>query len=200
MIIQSLIRAHEQQQGSYPIYFFCSRNTAELERADPEAILRSLMRQASDLPGGPPLHPTLEKRFDKRRVEGDISAEEASEILINTIEGRPITYIMIDALDECDRQKRDILVDALKLVLTQSNSLIKIFVTSRDSHQDIVWSMDGFPALCIDATRNQGDIVQYVQHSVQRAIDKRKLLPTERVTASVKQAIVDSLCNGADGM
>lgn len=200
MIIQSLVKAHEQQQGAYPMYFFCSRNTAEPERADPEQILRSLMRQASDLPGGPPLHQNLKHRFDNRRREGDVSAEEASEIIVNTIEDRSITYIVLDALDECDRQRRDTLIDALKTILTQSDSLVKIFVTSRDNHQDIVWSMKGFPALCIDASRNRADIVQYVQHSVQRAINKRKLLPTERMTADVQQAIVDSLCNGADGM
>lgn len=155
------------------------------------------MRQASDLPGGPPLHQTLKDRFDNRRVEGDVSGDEATEIIVNTIEDRLITYVVIDALDECDRQKRDILIDALKTILTQSNSLVKIFVTSRDNHQDIVWSMSGVPALCIDASRNQADVVQYVQHSVQLAVKKRKLLP---ITADVQQTIVDSLCNGADGM
>lgn len=83
-----------------------------------------------------------------------MSANEASEIIINTIESRPITYIMIDALDECDRQKRDILIDALKVILTHSNSLVKIVVTSRDNHYDIVLAMDGCSALCIDASRN----------------------------------------------
>lgn len=200
MIIQSLLKAYEQQRAAYPLYFFCSRNTAEPERADPEQILCSLMRQASELPGGPPLHQNLKDRFNNRRAEGDVSADEASEIIINTIESRPITYIMVDALDECDRQRREILIDALKRFLTQANSLVKIFVVSRDNHQDIVWSMKGFPALCIDASRNHTDITQYVQHSVQRAVDKRKLLPTERMTADVQNAIVDSLCNGADGM
>lgn len=200
MIIQSLLKAYEQQQAAYPLYFFCSRNTAEPERADPEQILRSLMRHASDLPGGPPLHQNLRDRFNNRRAECDVSADEASEIIINTIESRPITYIMVDALDECDHQRRDISIDALKRFLTQANSLVKIFVASRDNHQDIVWSMKGFPALCIDASRNHTDITQYVQHSVQRAVDERKLLPTERMTADVQNAIVDSLCNGADGM
>lgn len=194
------MEAYKQQQALNPIYFFCSRNTAEPERADPEHILRSLLRQVLDLPGGAPLHQTIKDRYDQRPVEGDVSAEEASDIIVSIIEGRPITYIVIDALDECDRRKREVLVDALKAILTQSNCLVKIFVTSRENHQDIVWSMNGYPALCIDASRNQADIVHYVQHSVQGAIDKRKLLPTEPMTADVQQAIVDSLCNGADGM
>ena len=186
MINQTLVKAHEDQRAPYPIYFFCSRNTAEPERADPEHILRSLMRQASDLPGGPPLHHTLKKRYEKRRVDGDVSAQEAVEIISNTIEDRSVTYILIDALDECDRRKREVLIDALKTILVESKSLIKIFVTSRDNHHDITWSMRGFPALCIDASQNQADIVHYVQYSVQRAIDRKKLLPTERVTDDVQ--------------
>ncbi|KAK5128139.1 hypothetical protein LTR08_004175 [Meristemomyces frigidus] len=200
LIIQSLMGAHEQQQAPYPMYFFCSRNTAEPERADPEHILRSLMRQASDLPGGPPLHPRLKERFNQRRIAGDVSAKEATDIIIDTIEDRPLTYIVIDALDECDRQKRDTLVDSLKMILAKSTSLVKIFVTSRDNHQDIAWSMHGYPALCIDASQNQADIDHYVQYSVKNAIERKKLLPTERVNRDLQQRIEESLCNGAAGM
>ena len=195
-----MISAHEQQQAPYPIFFFCSRNTAEPERADPDHILRSLVRQASDLPGGPPLHAKLKERYNKRRVTGDVSAKEATDIIIDTIEDRPLTYIVIDALDECDRQKRDTLVDSLKTILAKSTSMVKIFVTSRDNHQDITWSMNGYPALCIDASKNQADIDHYVQYSVKNAIERKKLLPTEKVDRDLQQRIEESLCNGAAGM
>lgn len=182
------------------MYFFCSRNIAEPERADPEHILRCLMRQASDLPGGPPLHAKLKERFDKRRTAGDLSVKETIGIIVDTISDRPLTYIIIDALDECNRQKRDTLVDALKTILAQSTSLVKIFVTSRDNHQDIILSMDGYPALCVDASRNQADIDQYVRHSVMNSIKRKKLLPTERVDKDLQRKIEESLCSGAAGM
>nr|POF13582.1 vegetative incompatibility protein het-e-1 [Quercus suber] len=175
-------------------------NVAEPERADPEPILRCLMRQASDLPGGPLLHPKLEERFRKRRIAGDVSAREATDIIVDTIKDRPVTYIVVDALDECDRQKRDILIDALKIILAQSASLVKIFVTSRENHQDITWAMNGYPALCIDASRNQADINRFVAESVQKAIENRKLLPTEKVSPDLKQRIEQSLCSGAARM
>ena len=200
LIIRSLIDMHEKYKTPYPMYFFCSRNTAEPERADPEHVLRSLMRQSSNLPKGPPLHPSVEERYNNRRAAGDLTAKEATDIILHTIEQRPITYIIVDALDECDRQRREILIDCLKDILAKSSSLVKIFVTSRDNHQDIVLSMEGYPALCIDASCNQADINYYVQYSVKNAIDKRKLLPTEGVANDLQQKIEDSLCHGAAGM
>ncbi|KXL44547.1 hypothetical protein M433DRAFT_28480, partial [Acidomyces richmondensis BFW] len=129
-----------------------------------------------------------------------ISAEEATSIIIKTIERRPVTYILIDALDECDLQRRDLLVDCLKTILSDSSSLVKIFVSSRDSQQDIAWSMRGHPALCIDASRNGADIDRYVHDSVVKAIQKKKLLPTECVDTELQNKIEDRLRKGAAGM
>lgn len=170
-----------------------------MERADPEQILRSMMRQASDLPGGPPLHQTLKYRYSKHHVAGEVSIKEASEIIIDTIEFRSVTFILIDALDECDHEKRNELVDALKRIVTESQSLVKIFITSRDVHSDIVASMEGFPVLYMDVSRNQIDIALYVQYIVQRAISEKKLLPTGEVTKDVERRIMRSLCDGANG-
>lgn len=182
------------------MYFFCSRTTAEPKRADPEQILRSLTRQVSDLFGGPPLHPSLRQTYDQQRPAGDLSAEEATRIILAAIEDRPVSYILVDALDECDRQTRDVLIDSLKDILAKSSSLVKIFVTSRDSHQDIALSMEDYPALCIDASRNRADIDHYIRHSVKSAISKRKLLPTERISKDLQEKIEDSLRSGAAGM
>nr|POE77558.1 ankyrin-3 [Quercus suber] len=200
LLLRSLIGTHKQQQTPYPIYFFCARNSAEPERANPEKILQSMLRQASDLPGGPPLHGRLKERFEDRRIAGDISSREATELIIDTIENRPLSYIVIDALDECDRRTRDTLTDSLKQILLSSKSLVKILVTSRDSHQDIVWSMKGFPAICIDASQNQTDVERYVRYSVRNAIERKKLLPTENVTEDLQRRIEDSLRKSAKGM
>lgn len=200
MFIQSLIEAHQTYNSAYPIYFYCSRTTAEPERSNPEEILRSLMRQASDLPGGPPLHIALRNRYDRRRIAGDVSAEEATDIILHTIKDRRATYIVIDALDECNRDTRGLLIEALEEILTRSASLVKIFVTSRNDNQDISLSLHQYPQVHINASRNQEDIELYVQVKVDEAIRKRRLLPSERVTADLEQEIKESLRKGAKGM
>jgi hypothetical protein len=194
------MKLHESHQTPYPVFFFCSRNVAEPERASPEEVLRSLVRQVSDLPGGPPLHQSLEKRFERRRVAGEISSDEAIEIIIATIQKRSLTYIIVDALDECDNESRGILIDTLKHIVAQSRSLVKVFVTSRTSPADIRVAMSGFPALLIDASRNMEDIRRFVVSEVDSAIKKKKLLPSETVTAELRQQIIRSLCDGASGM
>ncbi|SMR60228.1 unnamed protein product [Zymoseptoria tritici ST99CH_1E4] len=200
ILLQSLIEAHEKHHAPYPIYFFCSRNTAEPERANPEDILRCLMRQASDIPGGPPLHSNLRARFERRRPAGAASAEEATDIIMNTIRDRPLTYIVIDALDECDPQSRDVLIDSLVVILSQSTSLVKIFVTSRHGHMDITSRMNVYPAVAIDAACNQADVDLYVRNSVRTAVERKKLLRTVKVDKGLEDKIVDSLCRGAQGM
>ncbi|KJX98386.1 hypothetical protein TI39_contig414g00007 [Zymoseptoria brevis] len=191
ILLRPLMSAHEQQSAPYPIYFFCSRNTAQPERAVPEQILRSLVRQASEPPGGA-LHSTLRARFESRRTAGEILGDEATEIIIETIKDRHMTYIVIDALDECDPQTRDVLIDALIEIPSRSTSLVKIFVTSRDTRTHITSRMNVYPAVAIDASRNQADVDLYVRRSVRTAIEKNKLLRTEKVDKDFEDKIVNS--------
>lgn len=182
------------------MYFFCSKDNAEPERADPDSILRCLMRQASSLPRGPPLHSELARRFELRHREADLSGKDATNIIIETIKDRPLTYIVIDALDECNPQKRVDLIRSLKTILADSKSLVKIFITSRDNHGDITQEMNGYPAVCIDASQNKEDIEYYIRHSVQKVIEENKLLTTERIDGDLQRRIEESLSRGAAGM
>lgn len=154
----------------------------------------------SDLPGGPPLHDALKERYNKRRTAGDVSAEEAINIILQTIKDRPVTYIVIDALDECNRDTRWVLIESLEEILRRSTSLVKIFVTSRDDHQDISLSLTRYPRVRIDASRNHEDIELYVRVKVKEAISKRRLLPSEQVTEELQKKIETTLCDGANGM
>ena len=192
---------NEQQGSSYPVYFFCARNNTEPERADPDHILRSLMRQSCYLPEERSVHQALKDRYERRRGGCGLSAPDATDLILETTRRRKTTYILVDALDECDRHRRDVLIDCLKSLLENKQSVVKIFVTSRSSHQDIALAMEDYMGLYIDASRNGADIDRYVHHSVEHAITKKRLLPTERRAAkNLQQKIETSLCRGADGM
>ena len=123
---------------------------------------------------------------------------EATRLVCQTIADRPITYIMVDALDECNQDLPD-LVASLKGVLQQSSSLVKIFVTSRE-YPDIQDLLNQYPDLCIDASQNQADIELYVKVEVESAISKKKLLPREKVTEDLRRSIGTCLREGAMGM
>ena len=199
MQVQQYIKQHSDSDGAYPLYFYCSRSTQDVKRSDPEQVLRCLLRQASDIPGGRGLHPKTLSRYDQCRKAGHLSIEEATDLLMITVEERPVTYIFLDALDECERETRYELIKAMEKVLIDSPILIKIFVSSRDD-QDIVLSLDNYPNITIDASQNQHDIALYVSERTQKLIDEKRLLGAHLVTEELKENICQRLCEGAQGM
>lgn len=130
-----------------------------------------------------------------------MSIDDATETLSEIISDRPLTYIIIDALDECEKETRQDLALALALarMLEHCTSLVKIFVSSRDD-QDIKVSMDRYPEIKIQARDNKDDIRLYVENTVDRLILDRKLLPTDTVSDDLRLLIKERLRDGAQGM
>ena len=194
-----LFRSGHNQDYPRLTYFFCARNEAEQERSVPEHILRCLVRQLSIIPGGCALHKALKSRFDTRFEDGDLSLEQAKDIALKIINNRPLTYIIIDALDECDANQRDQLLEALQSLLSKSSSLVKILTTCRED-RDLVDLMSIYPHIEIDATKNAEDIRRFVKYSVDDLIRRKKLLRTQGVSNELKSRIIKTLCDGAQGM
>lgn len=76
---------HEHRNPD-PIYFYCARNPAEPERAKPDAILRSLLRQLScPSPGEAILEPIrimYEAREKTAFGVGALSLEESRDLIV----------------------------------------------------------------------------------------------------------------------
>ena len=185
-----------------PIYFYCVRNPAEPERAKPDAILRSLVRQLSYLlPGQAILEPVLKIYQARKRdafAAGPLTLEESTALIIDLSQYRGLTTIIIDALDECDPVLRGDLLDAFSEILQGSNGLIKMLVSSRND-RDIYYYLEGCLNLEIKATENQADINRYVISEVDRLIQTKKLL-FGKVSEDLQQHIKDVLCEKAQGM
>lgn len=92
-----------------PVYFYCLRSAAESERANPAAILASIVRQLSCVrPGLPLLRPVIEKYEEKGQhfsLNG-LNLDENRQLIIDLAEHYPMTTIIIDALDECESEER----------------------------------------------------------------------------------------------
>lgn len=199
MQVQSLIQAHRCTGVAYPVLFYCSRNAQEVERSDPEQVMRCLLRQVSHIPDGPALHPSLRQRFEERRIDGHLSIEEATQLFLNIIQTRSITYVFVDAIDECCRENRHELLQAFQTVLTRCQSLIKIFVTSRED-RDLVLGLGHYSSISVDARNNQHDIRWYVAVQVEALIEQKRLLGEHNIESELKQLIERRLIEGAQGM
>jgi len=203
IVIEDAMRAFHAGQSPPPVFFYCSRNIAEPGRSSPEAIIASIARQLSSLRPGFPLLDSAITTYLKKEAEGFASGplriNESCALIIQLVEHYPLTTIVIDALDECDPERRANLLETLETILQESSHLVKIFVSSRDD-QDIVCHLKYYPNLEIVSSRNMYDIVSFVESETRALITKKKLLRFSSKKEELEKVIIDQVTKGASGM
>ena len=136
ILIEKYLGEFRDRKNPNPVYFYCTRNPAEPERGSPEGVLRSLVKQLSCLQSGgtvlDPVRTVYEARKQDDFAAGALNEKECTDLIIKLCQCRPLTTIIIDALDECESTRRHELFDAMSTILQRSKSLIKVLVASRD--------------------------------------------------------------------
>ena len=189
------------EQGAL-VYFYCKRD--EPDRQDPTKIMQSLVKQLSvQLPGDGMPKPVLdeyEKRGKNAFSSRDLSFQECENLIVSLLDIYPRTTIVIDALDEIDRQleSRKSFLEALNTIAQASKNLVKIFVSSRDD-DDIILELEAVPNLYIDVVDNAGDIERFIHREINSFI-KRRILLRGKVGDQLKSRIISTLIEKADGM
>jgi hypothetical protein len=205
-VIECLNKHNSSNAASAPIaYFYCARNAAELERADPDEIMRSILRQLScttlQCPIREPVAGTYRQKKEEAENDGSepakLTLQECVEHILALLETNPAT-IIIDALDECDPARRHELLLALDRIREESASLVKVFLSSRDD-QDIVRRLRNLPDVFIHATDNCEDIANFIRLQVKQSI-KDKILLSGNITEELENRITSHLIDGAQGM
>lgn len=180
-------------------YFYCDRH--EADRQDPDAIFRAILKQLSHVKTGC-IHPHVLEHYRASKREGFPSGElaigESTDLIIKLLHVYSKSTIVIDALDECDINRREDLLESLQKILTLAPNLVKIFVSSRDD-KDITRQYSALPNLYIQAKDNVHDINAYVDYKIDESIRKRKLL-NGKLSPELKELIVRTIQNGANGM
>ncbi|KAM3075671.1 hypothetical protein ACMFMG_007803 [Clarireedia jacksonii] len=186
-------------------YFYCTRNPAEPERANPDEILSCILKQlscsTSDLPIREPLVNSYQIR--KKEAEDDgcdplrLTTAECVDVILALLKENP-GIIFIDALDECDPLRRHELLEALDIIITRSENLVKVLVSSRDDN-DIVCRLENSPNVHISASDNEEDIIRFVHWEVERSIRNKRLL-TGLVSDDMRSKVTSVLTHGAHGM
>ncbi|TEY67148.1 hypothetical protein BOTCAL_0129g00200 [Botryotinia calthae] len=153
-VIEYLRNRAQKHHDSAPIaYFYCARTINEPERADPTEMLSNILEQLCSLDADTPIRKPVSNNYLIRRKEArgrtpeKLSLEETVNIILELLESNPAT-IVIDGLDECDPLKRNDLILGLQKIVTKSNNIVKVFVSSRDDH-DLVHHLA--PSMHIDS-------------------------------------------------
>ncbi|KAI0481698.1 hypothetical protein F4859DRAFT_475673 [Xylaria cf. heliscus] len=194
IVIDQLLR-HE-----HVAYFYCMRNPAEPQRGQSDRILGSLVRQLASVgPRRRILGPVM--KYYEAAIERDedlkdlaLTTDESVELLLELFDEYPAVTLVLDALDEVNQECRQELLDALDTLVQKSNSLVRIFVSSRDNY-DITLSLSGAPNIYIGAKDNAEDISSFIDKKLTEA----KLLHGN-LPPSLRTAIVNTLRDGAKGM
>lgn len=201
MVVDTFLEEQQQSETEGALaYFYCND---EPQRRDPEAIMAALLKQLSRLRPELPLKGPIVAEYKKivlrdGSLSGPLGLTRCTELILQLLELYPQTTIVIDALDECDEEKREYLLFALKKLIKESRGVVKIFVSSRDD-RDIVQQLEDVPNLYITADDSRGDIEIFVQDEVSKCIKDRKLLKG-KVDNELKYHICRVLADGAHGM
>lgn len=181
-------------------YFYCKQGESRL--SEPEAILRSLVRQLSSKVPGPGLQkPTVtayENKTTNGKFDDGLGTEQCVSLIVELVDLNLQSTIVVDALDECNNDTRHDLFRALRTIIETSTSLVKIFLSSRND-DDIELEFSGESNISINATDNMADIELYVRSEVERSIEEKRLL-RGKIDDALKELIISSLISKADGM
>jgi hypothetical protein len=124
---------------SLVVFFYCSRSTAEPERAQPVEILGALLRQLAISEPDVQIRRPVAKEYESRKEKADqdcsqlkkLTVKDCVSLILQLNAERP-AMIIIDALDECNNETRHELLEGLDTIISQSDNLVKVFVSSRD--------------------------------------------------------------------
>lgn len=205
-IIQSLLDSKTHSIATSAVaYFYCARDAAEPQRADPDQVMRAVLKQLACFDASQPVHPAVLREYDKRQRDADedgldplqLSLRDCVDLVLEITDQLPVV-IVLDALDECNQLRRHELLQALRNIVQNSTNLVKVMVSSRDD-ADIVCRLNNVPNVYIGSDDNGDDVNRYIDTELEKAISEQRLLKG-RVPEGLRMLILRTLKERASGM
>ncbi|KAF5013105.1 hypothetical protein FDECE_875 [Fusarium decemcellulare] len=157
--------AHKLSQEGVPVLFFFFRQIVDANH-QPINLLRDWLDQI--LLYSPPLQSTLKDYVDSSQSLDSVSIDELWQHLRTALASIPLTYCVVDALDEMDQGNDDFLLSLADLGHWRP-SIVKVLMTSRPV-VGVEAPMRGVSCVSIrmDERFIDVDISTYVQHCLDR--------------------------------
>lgn len=189
--IQDALKSNPNHEGL--AFFYCNRN--ETERQEPLSVLRSFVRQLSTIANE---EDSMQKNLRQLHIQTRLKASYLSidvckGLLLEFINLYPKTTLVLDALDECDKRKRGVLIETFDYLLDQALRPVKIFISSRPDG-DIRERFKGRANIEIQATDNHDDIATFVESEITKHRRWKKISP------GLQEEIIETLQKRSQGM
>lgn len=158
-------------------------------------ILRAIIRQSLDARNLPrDIEVSLED-ISHNPLSG---IDELQSLLQKKAALSQVYYIVVDALDECEKSERDLVLNVFQSVIALSHSKVKLFLASRDSiGRDIRKQFPSLQHLSMGSPDALSDISTYTRETIDGRLDRGDLVIGDRQLAT---EIQDALIQGAEGM
>ncbi|KAF6829862.1 ankyrin repeat protein [Colletotrichum plurivorum] len=168
-------------------FFYCSRNTIEPERADPDKILGALVKQLSGTEPSETIREPVAIEYNRRKAVADVDGqkpkpldvEDCTKLITQLCNVNP-AFVLVDALDECDESRLYELLESLDQI-THHIQLSKV-IRSR-----------------IVPEKNCQDINTFIEMEVLR-LHSKKLLLGGQISPKLRRKTIKKLQSGASGM
>jgi ankyrin repeat domain-containing protein 50 len=178
-------------------YFYCDRN--DEARRKPENILNSLVKQLSFSRDGSSILRYVVDAYEKKEKAGFASEklryEEAEMMLPPLIQSYAQTTIILDGVDECQRDARNVLMSTFDKLVGESSSKLRVLLSSRRD-DDIQWQLRNRSNIAVEATDNCDDIATFVRQRLDED-DKIRRIP---LSNNVRDQIIEVILKKSAGM
>ena len=197
-VVDDLIKTFAEQPNDEALaYFYCDRN--QPNRQDPALIMSSFVRQLSGVENTNKIQRPIVQRYDLKQrnafASGGLKIEESFDLLRQLVEIYPQITLVVDALDECNKETRAPFMEMLDILVSgKSSNLVKIFISSRPD-LDIKHRFSGGPNMEIRATDNEKDIAKFVDDKIK---DKKEWYC--KISSELRELISETLVSKSDGM
>ena len=182
-------------------YFYCQRNETTPAFANPDEMFCSIVRQLFET-SPEMIGNEVNEAYERRKAEPGglrrLRVEECVSMIVAFAMKSSLTLI-IDALDECDRQRLHEVTKGLRDISQRSPLHVKIFVSSRsDLRINILSHALNF---YVDVHNNRKDIRRFIRFKVDEMIsDMRITIQDEPVSDGTRNSMVQTLEERAQGM
>jgi hypothetical protein len=183
-------------------YFYCTRDTKQPKKEDPEEIFRALLKQLVILLPSQLSYRVKAKYEEEKRKGSDhgslksLTFQECVDFIVEISTSHPVTLV-IDALDECRENKaqspqgsRTDRQDLLDKLMAAENGNIKVFLSSRGD-EDIRRQLQTYPTIILDASKNGLDIRRFIELEVDDLMRKKGWGDDDKLRNEIVTAVND---------
>jgi ankyrin repeat domain-containing protein 50 len=181
-------------------YFYCDAN-----RQASVEVLRSFLRQLVSSRKGESIQRSLFDVYMEKKSNGfasrSLDENATRKEFLKLVDSFPQSFIVLDALDECEKDVQAVLVKALRHIINETTRPVKVLISSRPDPY-IKNLLGSVVEVEVSEIGNSKDIAKFVTESVHECPEdlEDNEYWSKKMPDTLKEEICKVLIKGSGGM